>query len=152
MSRGQRRPGFTLIEVLLALAILAVALALIVGVSTRAMSSVTTSRQSADAAELAQRKMAELVQAGAIKDPEETPWAPLDTSDLSQHPQWMKKVSLVSPLGAQEPPPLSAQDPASQVRLLEVTVRLEDDPDSPAFRLSTLFPPPPPAAPAPPGP
>ena len=138
-----RRAAFTLIEVLMALAILVVALALIVGVSTRALHATGESRQAARAAELAQRKMAELVQAGAPLDPEETLWAPMDTSDLDLHPQWRKTVSLVAPLGSQAP----VTDPALSLRLLEVTVKLEEDPEAPAFRLATLFPPPPPPAP-----
>ncbi|GEM_PF-4200321 len=138
-----KRPGFTLIEVLLALAILAIGVALIVTVSTRALSSVGTAEQHSVAAELAQRKMAELVQAGGIKDPEESPWTPMDTSDLALHPQWRKRISLASPIGSQALTP----DPVEALRLLEVTVRLEEDPEAASFRLSTFLPPPAPAAP-----
>ena len=139
--RGER--GFTLIEVLLAMAILALGTTLIVTISTRALSSVGTSRLSAEASELAQRKMGELVQAGVLQVAEETFWAPMDTSDLAFRPEWRKKVTLVPPLGFTEP----AADPATFLRQLEVTVRLEEDEAAPAFRLSTPLPPAPPAAP-----
>ena len=140
------RKGFTLIEVMAALAILGIAMAMLVSASTRSLGRVADARQMVTAGALAQAKMAELVLTGPPKDAEESAWAPMDTSDLSLHPWWRKRVE-VQPV---VPGKADAQDPDT-LRMLEVSVRLSADEKDPVYRLATLFPAPVPPAP-PPGP
>ena len=129
------RRGFTLIEVMAALAILAVASAMLVTACTRSLGRVANSRDMETAGTLAQAKLAELALSGPPQAPEETDWAPLDTSDLSLHPWWRKRVALV-PVA---PGGTDAQD-ADTLRLLEVSVRLSEESQSSVYRLATLFP------------
>ena len=83
----------------------------------------------------------ELAAGGPPTLEEETPWTPLEaTTDLGVQAQWRKKVSVVPVVPGQ----IGAQDPDT-LRRLDVSVRLDEDPDSPVYRFSTLFPPPPPA-------
>ena len=139
------RRGFTLIEVMAALAILGVASAMLVSACTRSLGRVADAREMETAGTLAQAKVAEPVLSGAPKEAEETAWAPLDTSDLALHPWWRKRVVIQSVV----PGKTDAQDPDT-LRMLDVSVRLSEDEKAPVYRLATLFPPP--AAPAPPPP
>jgi prepilin-type N-terminal cleavage/methylation domain-containing protein len=136
----KRRKGFTLIEVVLALAILAVATTMLVTAGGRSLARLAESRQMRSAGVAAQRKFLELAQTAPPTLEEETAWAPLGaTSDLGiENGWWMKRVRIMPVVPGQ----LGAQDPDT-LRLLEVSVRLGEDAQAPVYRLATLYPPPP---------
>lgn len=128
--------GFTLIEVVLALAILALGVSVLSAAGTRGIGRLTDARRMEDAGTLAQRKMAELTLDGAPSRSEETEWAALEaTTDLGlDHAWWRKRVAKI--------PVLPNDDGTGpQLTLLEVSIRIDDDPDAPSFRLATLYPP-----------
>ena len=129
-----KRRGFTLIEVVVAFAILAVALAFLVSAGTRTLSRVEHARRMEAAGVLAQAKLAELALAGPPAEAEETPWAPLEATSNLGFPAWWRKRTAPVPVD-----PSNSESPT--LRMLEVSIRLEDDPQAPVWSLSTLFPP-----------
>ncbi len=133
--------GFTLIEVVLALAILAVVTTMLVTAGGSSLARLAESRQMQAAGEAARRKFLELAQTAPPTLEEETAWAPLEaTTDLGlENAWWMKRVAILPVVPGQ----LGAQDPDT-LRLLEVSVRLGEDPEAPLYRFATLYPPPPP--------
>lgn len=143
------RRGFTLIEVVVALAILAVACTLLVSAGTQSIARLGASQDMEAAGRVAQRKMAELIQAGRPDAEEDGYWEPLEATtdvDLQGQSLWWKKRVAVVPV---VPDPAQTPDAASSLRLLEVWVRLAEDPESPVYKLATLYPPPPPPSPGP---
>ena len=137
--RWKGRRGFTLIEVVLALAILAVVTTMLVTAGGKSLDRLAESRQMLAAGTAARRKLLELAQPPAPSLEEETVWAPLEaTTDLGlDNVWWMKRVRILPVVPGQ----IGAQDPDT-LRLLEVSVRLGEDPQAPVYRFATLYPPP----------
>ena len=137
MSLPDRR-GFTLLEVVVALAILAVAVTMLFTASTRSIARLSASRDMDAAGTLAQRKMVELVAAGPPTAEQETSWAPLEATTDLDIPCWWRKRTARVPIR----PDLGAvQTPADFLFLLELSVRLADEETAPVYKLSTLYPP-----------
>lgn len=133
------RRGFTLLEVVVAVAILALATTLLVVASGRGLSRLADARAMEAASVAGERKLLELVKDGPPALEEETAWAPMEaTTDLGFDVQWRKRIATI-PV---DPAQVAAQDPDT-LRLLEVSIRLEAEEAAPVHRFSTLFPPPP---------
>lgn len=132
------RRGFTLLEVVVALAILAVVTTVLVTAGARCLERADETEDIRSVGVAAQRKLLELAADGPPALEEETAWTEMEaTTDLRCAVWWKKRVAVVPVVPGQ----IGAQDPDT-LRLLELSLKLSDAADAPVHRFATLYPPP----------